>query len=245
MLILPAIDLINGNCVRLKEGAESTRKIYSDQPHIVAKQWQDEGARMIHVVNLDGAFGRAGQNVRVIEKILSSVSIPVELGGGIRTLEDAGNWLSLGVARVIFGTVAVTQPKIVADAVQKYGAEKVVVGIDARQDKVAIEGWEKQTGEEVLSFARKMQGLGVERFIYTDIQRDGRSTGPNVERTAQLARETQVKVIASGGISSVAHLQSLMDTNERNIEGAIIGTALYEGELSLADVVEQFQNKLS
>ncbi|NIA30269.1 MAG: 1-(5-phosphoribosyl)-5-[(5-phosphoribosylamino)methylideneamino]imidazole-4-carboxamide isomerase [Actinobacteria bacterium] len=242
MLILPAIDLISGNCVRLKEGAESTRKIYNDQPYIVAKQWQDEGARMIHVVNLDGAFGRADQNVRVIEKILSSVSIPIELGGGIRTLDDAGNWLSLGVARVIFGTVAVTQPQIVADAIQKYGSEQVVVGIDARRDKVAIEGWEKQTGEDVLTFARKMRGLGAERFIYTDIQRDGRSTGPNVERTAFLAWETQVKVIASGGISSVAHLQSLVDANEHNIEGAIIGTALYEGVLSLPEVVEKFQN---
>ncbi len=243
MLILPAIDLMNGTCVRLKEGVENTRKIYSDRPEEIALQWQSMGAKIIHVVNLDGAFGRAGENARVIENILSSVKIPIELGGGIRSLEDAQNWLLLGVARVIFGTVAVMQPKIIAEAVKEFGSDRVVVGIDARRNKVAIEGWTKQTGEDVLAFARKMKGLGVERIIYTDIQRDGRSTGPNVERTVQLARETQVKLIASGGISTVEHLRALADADEANIEGAIIGTALYEGELSLPEIVNEFQSR--
>ncbi len=242
MIILPAIDLMNGTCVRLKEGAESTRKIYSDQPDDIALQWQSMGAKIIHVVNLDGAFGRAGENARVIEKILASVNIPIEFGGGIRTLEDADNWLSLGVARIIFGTVAFMQPDVITEAVIKFGSERVVVGIDARHDKVAIEGWKKQTNEDVLAFARKMKDMGVERIIYTDIQRDGRSNGPNVERTAELARETGIKIIASGGISTVQHLRSLAEVSTMNIEGAIIGTALYEGDLSLADIIKEFEH---
>jgi phosphoribosylformimino-5-aminoimidazole carboxamide ribotide isomerase len=241
VLILPAIDLIDGNAVRLKKGAENTKKIYSHAPQDVAKEWEASGAQYIHVVNLDGAFGRSGENTAAVENILKAVSILIELGGGIRSYEDAKGWLDLGVSRVIFGTVAVTSPDLIQMAVDDFGPDKVVVGIDARQNKVAIEGWENQTNYDVLEFAFSMKEMGVERIVYTDINRDGLLTGPNVENTAHLAKTTKLQVIASGGVSNQEHLQALVDTNVPEIEGAIIGTALYEKQIDLRQVVEIFQ----
>lgn len=241
MQILPAIDLIDGKAVRLKKGAENTKKVYSHTPQDVAKEWEASGAQYIHVVNLDGAFGRSGKNTTAVENILKSISVPIELGGGIRSYDDAKSWLDLGVSRVIFGTVAVTFPELIKNAVNDFGPEKVVVGIDARQNKVAIEGWENQTNQDVLEFAFSMKEMGVERIVYTDINRDGLLTGPNVENTAHLAKTTGLKVIASGGVSSIAHIQALVDTKVTEIDSAIIGTALYERQIDLKKAVEIFQ----
>ena len=241
MLILPAIDLLYGNAVRLKKGAEATRKIYSKNPFTVAQEWENAGAQYIHVVNLDGAFGRSGINTKAVEKILQSISIPIELGGGIRSYDDATNWLDLGVSRVIFGTTAITAPDVVKKCLEIHGPEKIVVGIDARNSKVAIEGWEKQTNTVVTDFAFLMKKMGVERIIYTDIDRDGLLIGPNINNTCELAKQTKMKVIASGGISKIEHLQQFVDKNVAEVDGAIIGTALYEKQMDLKDVIEKFQ----
>jgi phosphoribosylformimino-5-aminoimidazole carboxamide ribotide isomerase len=189
MIILPAIDLINSAAVRLKQGEEKTAKIYSAAPAEVAHRWQDAGAGIIHVVNLDGAFGRDKINHQAVQDILNAVTIPIELGGGIRTIEDARHWLEAGVARVIFGTTALQQPQIVEEAVARFGSERVVVGIDGRHNKVAIRGWEEQTQTDVLSLALSMKNIGVERIIFTDVSRDGELSGPNLASTDALARD--------------------------------------------------------
>lgn len=242
MLILPAIDLLDGCAVRLKKGAESTKKIYSDNPSEIARQWQASGAQYLHVVNLDGAFGRTGRNGETVAAIVEAVDIPVQLGGGIRSLEDARSWLDVGVARVIFGTVAAESPEIIGRAVNEFGAEKVVVGIDARNNNVAINGWGRETGLTILELAQQMKNLGVVRIVYTDIERDGLLGGPNVRNTAQLARDTGLHVIASGGVSKMEHLEALSRESDSGIEGAIIGTALYENQLSLKTVIEKYQD---
>jgi len=240
VIILPAIDLLQGRCVRLRQGREDSAHVYSDDPAAQALLWQQQGSAMLHLVNLDGAFGRAGKNIQIIKDILAAITIPVELGGGIRSLEDASQWLNLGVARVIFGTVAVTDPDIIARAIRTLGAAKVVVGIDARADKVAIAGWEQQTDTDVYIFARRMKDLGVERIIYTDVRRDGELSGPNIESTVALANHTQIQVIASGGFSRLEDFSALLNTNCKYIEGAIVGKALYENQLDLVELNELF-----
>lgn len=241
MLILPAIDLLNGNAVRLKQGAENTAKIYSTNPPEIAARWQEAGAQFIHVVNLDGAFGRAQKNSDVIKQIVQSVSIPIELGGGIRSLADVRSWLHIGVTRVILGTIALTDPDIVTASIAEFGPDAIVVGIDGRDNKVAIRGWEEQTDTSVVQLAQHMKDLGAERIIYTDVRRDGESVGPNIESTDALARESGLHVIASGGFSRMSHFEELKALNNPNIEGAIVGTALYEGELDLQELTKRFR----
>jgi phosphoribosylformimino-5-aminoimidazole carboxamide ribotide isomerase len=241
MIILPAIDLINGAAVRLKQGAEKTAKTYSTAPVDVARRWQDAGARIIHVVNLDGAFGRKKMNHQAVQNILSAVAIPIELGGGIRSVEDAGQWFEAGVSRVIFGTIALQQPQVVQEAVERFGSERIVVGIDGRQNKVAIRGWEEQTQTDVLSMSLSMKKIGVVRIIFTDVSRDGELIGPNIESTEALARDSGLKVIASGGFSALEHFERLAAVQNANIEGAIVGTALYEGKLNLEQLITLFE----
>ena len=242
MLILPAIDLLDGAAVRLKQGKENTAKIYSGAPPAVAREWRRAGAEMIHVVNLDDAFGRALKNVDAIKEIVRSADIPVELGGGIRSVEDAGKWLDIGVERVIFGTVALTNPHIVEQTVQQFGAEKVVAGIDGRKGKVAIRGWEEQTKTSVLDLALGMKEIGVQRIIYTDVARDGELVGPNFESTDKLARDADMEVIASGGFSTMAHFEKLHSLGNSNLSGAIVGTAIYEGRLELRELTIRFRS---
>ena len=234
MLIIPAIDLLDGKCVRLKQGVEGSAKIYSDRPVDMALQWQDSGAQLLHVVNLDGAFGRSAVNADVIQDIVKSVHIPVQMGGGVRSLEDMASWLELGVARVILGTVALTNKEIVWAAIAQFGADSVVVGIDSRDDKVAIRGWEQQTQTDALHFALHMKSIGVRRIIHTDVSRDGENSGPNLKSTAAMAEQTQLRIIASGGFSRLEHFQELSQLKNPFIEGAIVGTALYEKALDFA-----------
>jgi len=243
MLILPAIDLLDGQAVRLKQGAEKTKKVYSDNPPEMALMWQSLGAEMIHVVNLDGAFGRAAKNVEVIQKIVQAVNIPIELGGGIRSMGDVEKWLHIGVSRVIFGTVALTHPEILEESIKECGAEKIVIGIDGRDNKVAIRGWEEQTDTSVLALALKMKELGAVRIIYTDVHRDGELVGPNIESTDALAHESGMHVIASGGFSSMEHFEKLEALNNPLIEGAIVGTAIYEGKIELTELTSRFRSK--
>ncbi|MBN1561322.1 1-(5-phosphoribosyl)-5-[(5-phosphoribosylamino)methylideneamino]imidazole-4-carboxamide isomerase [candidate division KSB1 bacterium] len=241
MIILPAIDLLDGQAVRLKQGVEKSKKVYSENPLQMALHWRSQGASMLHVVNLDGAFGRSHKNVRVIRQIVDVLDIPVQLGGGIKTLDEARQWLDLGIARVIFGTIALTHPEIVAAALAQCGAGKIVIGLDGRHNKVAIRGWQEQTGTDVLELARRMRDLGAERVIYTDVQRDGELIGPDIESTAELARLSGMTVIASGGFSQIEHFEQLAAMNNPLIEGAIVGTALYEGTISLPDLISRFQ----
>jgi phosphoribosylformimino-5-aminoimidazole carboxamide ribotide isomerase len=240
--IFPAIDLLDGRCVRLKQGLEQTKKVYSSFPADVAIKWQGMGSRFIHVVNLDGAFGRARKNIEAIEDILSAVNIPIELGGGIRSYEDAASWLDLGVHRIIFGTVALTEPHVVEETVKKFGAERVVAGIDARNGRVTVRGWLDQTDKDAVELALEMKSLGVIRIVYTDVMRDGELVGPNITATLRLAEKTEMGVIASGGFSELQHFQDLADAENPSIEGAIVGTALYENRLDLAALIESFES---
>ncbi|MBN1541090.1 1-(5-phosphoribosyl)-5-[(5-phosphoribosylamino)methylideneamino]imidazole-4-carboxamide isomerase [candidate division KSB1 bacterium] len=242
MIIIPAIDLIGGKCVRLRQGGRKNPTIYSDRPHEQAIGFAQAGAQILHLVNLDGAFGKARANTREISKIRDSVDTLIELGGGIRTLEDVRAWLGeVGIDRIIFGTVAVSNPGLIKSAMQEFGAERIIVGIDARGDRVAVQGWEEQTEISPFDLALEMKALGVERLIYTDIGRDGMLAGPNLKNTRLLAEQSQLSVIASGGFAQMEHFQALLQEECERIEGAIVGKALYEGHLDLQELIKKYQ----
>lgn len=234
MRIYPAIDIKDGKCVRLLRGSFDDVTVYGDDPAEMAKRWESEGGEYIHVVDLDGAVKGHGVNAEAIRRICESVSVPVQTGGGIRTMEDIEAKLSCGISRVIIGTKAVSDPEFIKNAVAKYG-DKIAVGIDAKDGKVAIEGWEKTTEFGAVEFAKKMEELGVKTIIYTDIATDGTLAGPNVEAMKEMASNIDVDVIASGGIGNMDHIMSLAGTG---VEGVIVGRALYTGGVELAAAVE-------
>ncbi len=238
MTILPAIDLKEGRCVRLLQGRKEDETVYSDDPAAMARRWQDEGATYLHLVDLDGAFEGASRNLSAVKDILKAVTIPVELGGGLRSLDAVARLLSLGLDRVILGTVAVREPEVVGEAVVRFGPERVVVGIDAKGGQVAVEGWAETTGVSAADLALRMKGLGVRRVVYTDIATDGMLAGPNLEATKALAVETGLKVIASGGISSVDDLRRAAALEPFGVDGVIVGKALYEGRVDLREAIK-------
>jgi len=233
MRIYPAIDIKDGNCVRLLQGRFSDMTVYGSSPADMAKKWESLGGEYIHVVDLDGALKGHGVNAEAIEDICKCVSVPVQTGGGIRTMEDIEAKLSCGIDRVIIGTKAVADADFVRKAVEKYG-DKIVIGIDAKDGMVAIEGWEKTSDFTAVEFARKMTALGVKTIVYTDIATDGTLKGPNVEAMREMAAAVDADVIASGGIGSLEHILSLKDTG---VEGVIVGRALYTGAVDLAEAV--------
>lgn len=241
MLILPAIDLRDGRCVRLIQGQKDRETVYDDDPARVARRWVEQGASFLHVVDLDGAFTGSSRNLDVVAQILSAVPVPVQLGGGIRSSEDIERVLDLGVERAIIGTAAVTCPDLVAAAVSRWGAARLIVGLDARDGQVAVRGWEDQSPLTAIQAARRVKAAGVERVVYTDIARDGMMAGPNVEATRRLAVESGLRVIASGGVSSMDDLSRLAALSHDGIEGVIIGKALYEGTVDLKEAIERFQ----
>ncbi|NHM28283.1 MULTISPECIES: 1-(5-phosphoribosyl)-5-[(5-phosphoribosylamino)methylideneamino]imidazole-4-carboxamide isomerase [Desulfofundulus] len=243
MLIIPAIDLRAGKCVRLVEGRLDRETVYSDDPVAVARLWEDQGARWLHVVDLDGAFTGEPKNWDMIRGILSAVRIPVQVGGGIRDMAVIEQLLELGAARVILGTVAIINPGMVAEACARYG-ESIVVGIDARNGKVAIEGWGVTAEKNALELAAEMKGLGVKRVVFTDIWRDGTLKGPNLAVVEEVARSTQLKIIASGGVSSLADLRALKAMEPLGVEAVIIGKALYAGTINLRDALEIAREEL-
>lgn len=236
MLIFPAIDIRGGKCVRLFKGDFSQETVFSDKPEDMAVKWQSQGGKFLHLVDLDGAVARKPQNLGVVQRILDSVDIPVELGGGIRTMENIDEALSLGVQRVILGSVAVQNPQLVKDACRMYG-ERIVVGIDAKDGIVAVDGWGISGNIEVGELARQMADVGVKTIIYTDISRDGTLSGVNVEATAKLARESGAKVVASGGVKSLADIRALLPYEKDGIEGVIVGKSIYTGSLQLQEAV--------
>ncbi len=238
MQLYPAIDLKEGRCVRLSQGRFDEATIYSDTPFQVAALWEEKGATYLHLVDLDGAAAGRRANGPCIRQIVGRVHIPVQLGGGIRSLGDIEEALSLGVSRVILGTRAAEEPEFVREAVERFGAGHIAVGIDAKDGMVAVRGWEKLSQMTVRDLAQRMLDAGVQTVIYTDISRDGMLCGPNVEAVRQLQEETGFAVIASGGVSSMEDLQALY---KAGIQGAIIGKALYERRLDLAQAIAQFQ----
>ncbi len=236
MLILPAIDLRGGNCVRLVKGDFKQETIYSEHPEEIALRWEGEGAEFLHVVDLDGALAGEPQNMDAIKRILQAVKIPVEVGGGIRSMESIDRLLSIGVSRVILGSVAVHKEELVQEACSAYG-NRIVVGIDAKKGIVATDGWEKSGGISAVELAKKLGTFGLETIIYTDISRDGTLSGVNVTETAHLARASGIKVIASGGVKSISDIEELKKRECDGIIGVIVGKSIYEGTLSLTEAI--------
>lgn len=238
MQLYPAIDMKNGQCVRLRQGAFKDITIYSDAPEKVAAHWQEKGASFLHLVDLDGALAGYSVNEEVIRRIADTVSIPIEIGGGIRSKEAVERMLDLGVRRVIIGTKAAEHPEFLRDMVRTFGEEAIVAGVDAKDGMVAVEGWEKVSSLTASDLCLTMKEYGVRHIVYTDISRDGMLSGPNVEATRKLTEETGLDIIASGGVSCMEDLKCL---HEAGIRGAIIGKALYENRIDSAEAVRLYE----
>ncbi|MDO5102782.1 MAG: 1-(5-phosphoribosyl)-5-[(5-phosphoribosylamino)methylideneamino]imidazole-4-carboxamide isomerase [Lautropia sp.] len=240
MLLIPAIDLKDGRCVRLKQGNLDDETVFSDAPEEMARRWADLGAERLHLVDLNGAVAGKPQNAAAIRAIIDAVGaeVPVQLGGGIRSLDTIEYYLDNGVAYVVIGTAAVKNPGFLHDACTAFPGQ-VLVGLDARDGKVATDGWSKLTRHEVIDLARKFVGYGVEGIIYTDIGRDGMLSGVNAEATKRLAEAVNVPVYASGGVTDLSDIDKLLAVEEYGVEGVILGRSIYEGTLDFAAAVER------
>ena len=237
MIVIPAIDLKNGLCVRLMQGRKSEMTVYNEDPVDVAKEFASAGAAMIHVVDLDAAFNETDSpNRAVVRKIVKTVDVPVEFGGGIRSLEDVQQLCDSGVARVVLGTVAAESPDSLKDFVTRFSS-KICVGIDARDGRVMSRGWESSTPTNAVDLARLVAECGVERIVYTDIARDGTLGGPNIDETLAVVRAANLRVTASGGVSSLDDIKRLRDTGEPLLDSVIVGKALYEGKFKLEEAM--------
>ncbi|MEN6567564.1 MAG: 1-(5-phosphoribosyl)-5-[(5-phosphoribosylamino)methylideneamino]imidazole-4-carboxamide isomerase [Veillonellales bacterium] len=237
MIIFPAIDIRGGKCVRLTEGRFDQETVFADNPVDMALRWVQEGAEFLHIVDLDGALAGKSMNLTVVTEIAKAVTIPVQLGGGIRTLENVAEVLEAGISRVILGSVAVRQPELVKAACKKYG-ERIVVGIDARNGQAAVEGWGVTGGIGAEELAKRMAEAGVARIIYTDISRDGTLSGVNVSATRSLARAAGIPVIASGGVSGLDDILAVKKASADGVEGVIVGKAIYTGSLLLLEAIK-------
>jgi phosphoribosylformimino-5-aminoimidazole carboxamide ribotide isomerase len=233
MILFPAIDLKDGQCVRLKLGEMSEATVFNDDPAAQARAFEEQGFEYLHIVDLNGAFAGKPVNAAAVEAILAAVRMPVQLGGGIRDMATVGAWLEKGVRRVILGTVAVRDPALVKLAAKTFPG-RVAVGIDAKGGKVAVEGWAETSELTAVELARRFEDAGVAAIIYTDIERDGVLKGLNLPATAALAAETAIPVIASGGLASMADVEALLRPENARLEGAITGRALYDGRLDAA-----------
>ena len=238
MLLIPAIDLKDGQCVRLKQGDMDQSTVFSDDPAAMARHWVEQGARRLHLVDLNGAFAGKPRNEAAIRSILREVGdeVDVQLGGGIRDLDTIERYLDAGLRYVIIGTAAVKNPGFLRDACTAFGGH-IIVGLDAKDGKVATDGWSKLTGHEVVDLARKFEDYGVEAVIYTDIGRDGMLTGINIEATVRLAQALSIPVIASGGLSNLDDVRRLCEVESEGVEGVICGRAIYSGDLDYAAAV--------
>lgn len=241
MQLYPAIDIRQGRCVRLLRGRTDQETVYSHSPEDIALRWKQQGATYLHVVDLDGAFTGAAGNRSSVVRMLERVEIPIQLGGGIRTPEAVEKWLALGVRRVILGTAAVEHPEIVRQAVDRWGSERIVVGIDAKAGRVAVNGWTSGTSCSSLELAHAMKAAGVRRIIYTEIDRDGTMNGLDTGATARLARESGLRVIASGGVASLYDLERASRSVADGLEGVVLGKSLYEGTIDLSEAVRKYQ----
>ena len=248
MIVFPAIDLRRGRCVRLLQGEPDAETVYSEDPLAMAHRWEAEGDGWLHVVNLDGALAGSMQtadgsralpvNLEAVREIAAHTDLRMQLGGGLRTMDDIELALGLGVERVVLGTIAVRQPELVSEAIERFGADRVIVGIDARDGLVSTLGWQETSGVRAVALGREMRQRGVERVVYTDIARDGMLSGVNISATAILAMQTGLSVIASGGVASLDDIRGLKEVEDTGVEGVIIGKALYTGDVDLAQAVE-------
>ena len=232
MLIIPAVDIKGGRCVRLLQGRKDSETVFSDDPSLMAARWEREGAEILHVVDLDGAFERSPKNVEAIKGILDKVNIPIQLGGGLRTMDTISMYLDLGAARVILGTEAIRNPGIVEEACQAYPG-RIIVGIDARGGMVAVDGWTETTEREAIDVAKSFETCDLAAIVFTDIDRDGMQTGPSIDQTRRLAESVSIPIIASGGVSNIDDIKSLLPLEAVGVQGVITGRALYSGALDL------------
>ena len=243
MLLIPAIDLRKGSCVRLLQGESDKETVYSNDPAAMAATFEEAGAKRLHLVDLDGAFQGEGANISSISSILKNVSIPVQIGGGLRTEEDIDRMLALGVSAVIVGTMAVKHPDLLEKLLKKYTDEQIILGIDARNRKVSIEGWKESTEIQDVKFALRWKNSGIKRVVFTDISRDGMLSGPNLAALREMAEHTGLKIVASGGISSMDDLEQLKTLEPNGVDQAISGKAIYEGKIDLKRVFKCLQSE--
>ncbi len=237
MLVIPAVDIKGGKCVRLLQGRMEDETVYSETPWEMAKQWQDQGGTLLHIVDLDGAVEGKGINDDAVREIIENTDMKTELGGGIRDMARIDALLKMGVSRVILGTVAAEKPELVKEAIGKYGPNKIVVGIDARDGIVATRGWQHSGWKPALDLGSEMADLGVTRIIYTDIERDGMLTGPNIKETERMAKETGLYITASGGVSSIDDIRALKTIEKSGVDSVITGKAIYEGKMDLVEAI--------
>jgi phosphoribosylformimino-5-aminoimidazole carboxamide ribotide isomerase len=241
MIIIPAVDIKNGKCVRLLQGRMEDETVFSDDPAAMAQKWATLGAELIHVVDLDGAFEKSPQNMDAVKKIINTVATPIQLGGGIRNEQTIQVLLDLGVSRVIIGTEAITNTDWVMQTAKRF-AGQVVVGIDARDGRVAIEGWTQNTQTLAVDLAKRFEDCGVAAINFTDISRDGMQTGPNIDATRRLAEAISIPVVASGGVSTIQDIQNLLPLKSVGVVGVITGKALYSGTLDFKQALELVQS---
>ena len=242
MIVIPAIDLKEGKCVRLEQGLMDRDTVFNDHPGAQARIWESQGAELLHIVDLDGAFAGKPKNRAAIEEIVRALAIPTQLGGGIRDIPTIEAYLDMGIDRVIIGTAAQRNPELVEEACRLFPG-RIVVGIDAKNGMVAVQGWAEVTGVTAVDLARKFEGFGVSAIVYTDISRDGMMQGPNIEATKGLAESVSIPVIASGGVSSLQDIRNLMTVERSGVTGVITGKAIYTGALNLAEAIALTKNR--
>ena len=241
MKIIPAVDIKGGRCVRLTQGKEDQETVYSDDPKAMAEHWDEQGAQLIHVVDLDGAFQGLPKNVDLIKDIIYSSTVDIQVGGGIRSLEAIAAYVNAGVYRVILGTIAHENPAFVEEACKQFPG-KIIIGIDAQDGKVAIKGWTEVSEQTAADLAQSMEPMGVAGFIFTDISRDGMLQGPNLDSIRQFAQATSLPIIASGGISGIQDVVSLLSLKSEGVEGMITGKALYDKRLDFKEALKQVRD---
>jgi phosphoribosylformimino-5-aminoimidazole carboxamide ribotide isomerase len=236
MLIIPAIDLKEGKCVRLEQGLMDKATVYSGDPAGTAKHWEAQGAELLHVVDLNGAFDGSPRNLEAIKAIRSAINIPIEVGGGIRDMATIRTLVSVGIDRIILGTAAIENPSFVQEACREF-PDRIIAGIDAKDGLAAIKGWAEVTAVKAVDLAIRMQDYGVIAIIYTDIKRDGMLTGPNIEATQALAKALTIPVIASGGVHTMKDIENLLAVRHSGVSGVITGKAIYSGSLNLKEAI--------
>ena len=235
MYIIPAVDIKNGKCVQLVQGKPGTEQVIIENPDIVAQEWENKGAEILHVINLDGAFGNASNNLKIIEKIIKTVSIPVQLGGGIRTVEDASNLLDIGVEKVILGTMAVENPKNIEKLSDEYGRERTIVALDSKEGKVVVKGWTEKTEKTAPELGVSLEKRGAGGILFTNVDVEGLMNGFNIDPLHDLLKAVNIPVIYSGGVTSLDDVKKLSETHAY---GVVIGSALYKGKINFEDTLK-------
>jgi phosphoribosylformimino-5-aminoimidazole carboxamide ribotide isomerase len=235
MFIIPAVDIKNGKCVQLVQGKPGTEQVIIDNPELVAEKWENKGAKILHVINLDGAFGNTSKNLEIVDKILKTVTIPVQLGGGIRTIEDAKHLLEIGVEKVILGTMAVENPENIENLSNEFGSERIIVALDSKDSKVVVRGWTEKTEKTASELGSSLQKKGAGGILFTNVDVEGLMNGFNLSPLLELLKSVNIPVIYSGGITSLKDIEKLSKTNTY---GVVIGSALYKGNINFEDTLQ-------